>query len=61
MRVILITFINGQKAAFSSLKPFYRDYPQYAELKDKIDYRLSRKKEPFICSDFMCERLDVVF
>jgi len=59
MRIILITFANGQKAAFSSLKPFYVQHPEFANLKTQIDYRLSRLKKPFVCSGFTAERLEV--
>jgi hypothetical protein len=59
MRIVLITFTDGNKIPYSSLKPFYRDYPQFEALKNKIDYQLSRRKEPFICSDFTAERMEV--
>ena len=44
---------------YSSLKPFFEQYPQYTELKDKIDYQMSRKKLPFEHSDFKLQRLNV--
>ena len=59
MRIILITFANGKKQPYTSLKPFYREYPEYGKLKTQIDYRLSRLKEPFTCSEFTAERLEV--
>lgn len=58
MRIILAIF-NDRFEAYTSLKPFFEQYPQYAELKDKIDYTMSRKKLPFEHSDFKLQRLNV--
>lgn len=46
MRIILAIFTDRFEV-YGSLKPFFEQYPQYAELKDKIDYTMSRKKLPF--------------
>ena len=62
MRVIVVKFkdrLLGEYECYSSLKPFFEQYPQYAELKDKIDYTMSRKKLPFEHSDFKLQRLNV--
>ena len=58
MRIILAIF-NDRFEVYGSLKPFFEQYPQYAELKDKIDYTMSRKKSPFEHSDFKLQRLNV--
>ena len=42
MRIILAIFPDRFEV-YGSLKPFFEQYPQYAELKDKIDYTMSRK------------------
>ena len=42
MRIILAIFTDRFEV-YGSLKPFFEQYPQYAELKDKIDYTMSRK------------------
>lgn len=62
MRVIPAIFKDrnlGTYEIYGSLKPFFGQYPQYVELKDKIDYTLSRKKLPFEHSDFKLQRLNV--
>jgi short-subunit dehydrogenase involved in D-alanine esterification of teichoic acids len=43
MRIILAIF-KDRLEVYGSLKPIFEQYPQYAELKDKIDYTMSRKK-----------------
>ena len=58
MRIILAVF-NDRFEVYGSLKPFFEQYPQYAELKDKIDYTMSRKKLPFEHSDFKLQRPNV--
>lgn len=58
MRIILAIF-NDRFEVYGSLKPFFEQYPKYAELKDKIDYTMSRKKLPFEHSDFKLQRLNV--
>ena len=58
MRIILAIF-SDRFEAFSSLRPFFEQYPQYAELKDKMDYTMSRKKLSFEHSDFKLQRLNV--
>ena len=58
MRIILAIF-NDRFEVYGSLKPFFEQYPQYAELKDKIDYTMSRKKQPFEHSGFKLQRLNV--
>lgn len=62
MRVILAIFKDrnlGTYEIYGSLKPFFEQYPQYAELKDKIDYTMSRKKQPYKHVDFELQRLNV--
>ena len=62
MRVILAIFKDrnlGTYEIYGSIKPFFEQYPQYAELKDKINYQISRKKLPFEHSDFKLQRLNV--
>jgi hypothetical protein len=58
MRIILAIF-SDRFEVYGSLKPFFEQYAQYAELKDKIDYTMSRKKLPFEHSDFKLQRLNV--
>ena len=58
LRIILAIFTDRFEV-YGSLKPFFEQYPQYAELKDKIDYQMSRKKMPFEHSDFKLHRLNV--
>ena len=58
MRIILVKFTERFEA-FTSLKPFFDTYPQYAELKDKIDHVMSRKKQNFEHEDFTLYRLSV--
>ena len=62
MRIILAKFKDrnlGTYEIYGSLKPFFEQYPQYAELKDKIDYQMSRKKQPYKHVDFQLQRLIV--
>ena len=58
MRIVLAIFANRFEV-YGSLKPFFEQYPQYAELKNKIDYTMSRKKLPFEHSDFKLQRMNV--
>jgi hypothetical protein len=58
MRIILAIYPDRFEA-YSSLKSFFEQYPQYLEIKDKIDYQMSRKKLPFEHSDFKLHRLNV--
>jgi hypothetical protein len=51
MRIILAIFTDRFEV-YGSLKPFFEQYPQYAELKDKIYYTMSRKKLPFEHPEF---------
>lgn len=62
MRVILVKFndrLLGEYECYSSLKPFFEQYPQYAELKEQINYTMSRKKQPYKHVDFKLQRLNV--
>jgi hypothetical protein len=62
MRIILVRFkdrLLGEYECYSSLKPFFEQYPQYDELKDKIDYQISRKKQPYKHVDFELQWLNV--
>ena len=43
MRIILAIF-NDRFEAYTSLKPFFAKYSQYLELKEQINYTMSRKK-----------------
>ena len=45
--------------ATTSLKPFFEQYPQYLELKEQINYTMSRKKQPYEHSDFKLQRMNV--
>ena len=58
MRIILAVF-NDRFEAYTSLKPFFEQYPQYLELKEQINYTMSRKKQPYEHSDFKLQRLNV--
>ena len=58
MRIILAVF-NDMFEAYTSLKPFFEKYPQYLELKEQINYIMSRKKQPYEHSDFKLQRLNV--
>lgn len=58
MRIILAVF-NDRFEAYTSLKPFFEQYPQYSELKEQINYTMSRKKQPYEHSDFKLQRLNV--
>ena len=58
MRIILAIFTDRFEV-YGSLKPFFEQYPQYAELKDKIDYTMSRKKQPYKHVDFELQRLNI--
>jgi hypothetical protein len=58
MRIILAIFTDRIEV-YGSLKPFFEQYPQYTELKDKIYYTMSRKKMSFEHSDFKLQRLNV--
>ena len=62
MRVILAKFKDrnlGTYEIYGSLKPFFDQYPQYIEIKDKINYTMSRKKQPYKHVDFELQRLNV--
>jgi hypothetical protein len=58
MRIILAIF-NDRFEAYTSLKPFFAQYPQYSELKEQINYTMSRKKQPYEHSDFKLQRMNV--
>lgn len=58
MRIILAIF-KDRFEAYSSLKPFFEKYPEYSELKEQINYTMSRKKQPYEHSDFKLQRLNV--
>ena len=58
MRIILAVF-NDRVEAYTSLKPFFEQYPQYLELKEQINYIMSRKKQPYEHSDFKLQRMNV--
>lgn len=51
MRIILAIFTDRFEA-YTTLKPFFEQYPQYLELKEQINYTMSRKKQPYEHSDF---------
>jgi len=59
MRVLISIFNGNRLEAYSSLTPFLKQYPQYAGLKHKINYRMSRLKEPYRHSEFTLLRLKV--
>ena len=62
MRVIVVRFkdrLLGEYECYSSLKPFFEQYPKYLELKDKIDYAISRKKQIYKHTEFVLQRLNV--
>ena len=59
MRVLISIFEGNRLEAYSSLTPFLKQYPQYAGLKHKINYRMSRLKEPYRHSEFTLLRLKV--
>lgn len=58
MRIILAIF-NDRFETYTSLKPFFEKYPQHLELKEQINYTMSRKKQPYEHSDFKLQRLNV--
>lgn len=58
MRIILAIF-SDRFEAYTSLKPFFEAYPQYLELKEQINYTMSRKKQPYKHPDFKLERMNV--
>lgn len=58
MRIILVIF-NDRFEAYTSLKPFFEAYPKYTELKEQINYTMSRKKQPYEHSDFKLQRMNV--
>jgi hypothetical protein len=59
MRVLIAIFEGNRLEAYSSLTPFFQKYPQYAELKEKINYRMSRLKQPYRHSEFSLFRIKV--
>ena len=59
MRVLIAKFEGNRLEAYSSLTPFLKQYPQYKGLKNKIDYRMSRLKEPYRHPEFTLLRLKV--
>lgn len=46
---------------YSSLKPFYRDYPEYdnKQMRDRISEKMSRKKEAYKDDNIIIERFEV--
>jgi len=58
MRIILAIF-HDRYEAFSSLKPFLEKYPEFSNLKDSINYHMSRKKSDFVHELFTLQRLNV--
>ena len=58
MRILLVIF-SDRFEAYTSLKPFFEQYPQYLELKEQINYAMSRKKQPYEHSDFKLQRMNV--
>lgn len=58
MRIILAVF-SDRFEAYTSLKPFFEQHPQYLELKEQINYTMSRKKKPYEHSDFKLQRMNV--
>jgi len=58
MRIILAIFTDRFEV-YGSLKPFFEQYPQYLELKEQINYTMSRKKQPYEHSDFKLQRMNV--
>lgn len=59
MRIILAVFPDKVES-FSTLSPFFNKYPQYKELTNRINESISRKKNPYIHSDFTIHRLTVI-
>jgi hypothetical protein len=60
MRIILFTNKQtGEVECFSSLKPFFKKYPSFVEVSDKIDYIMSRKKEPYETESIKLQRVEV--
>ena len=59
MRVLIAIFNGNRLEAYSSLTPFLKQYPQYAGLKHKINYRMSRLKQPYRHPEFTLLRLKV--
>ena len=58
MRIILAVFTDRYEI-YGSLKPFFEQYPEYAELRHKIEHVMSRKKLPFTHLDFKLLRLHI--
>lgn len=58
MRVILVIFTDRFEI-YGSLKPFFKQYPQYIALKDKIYYVMSRKKKHYKHTNFEIQRLNI--
>lgn len=58
MRILLVIF-NDRFEAYTSLKPFFEQYPQYLDLKEQINYTMSRKKQPYEHSNFKLQRMNV--
>lgn len=58
MRIILVVF-NDRFEAYTSLKPFFENYQQYLELKEQINYTMSRKKQTYEHSNFKLQRMNI--
>lgn len=58
MRIILAIF-NDRFEAYTSLKPFFEQCPHYLNLKEQINYTMSRKKQSYEHSDFKLQRMNV--
>ena len=58
MRIILAVF-KDRFEAYTSLKHFFAQYRQYLELKEQINYTMSRKKQHYEHSDFKLQRMNV--
>ena len=60
MRVILFTDKQtGEVECFTSLKPFFDNYPQFEVHTENINTYLSRKKTAFETDEIKVQRLDV--
>ena len=59
MRVLIAIFDGNRLEAYSSLTPFFQEYPQYKGLKEKIYYQMSRLKQPYRHPEFTLLRLKV--
>ena len=60
MRIILYTNkLTGETEAFSSLKPFFKKYPEFVSNTDNINTYLSRKKVAYETDSIKLQRIEV--